>query len=272
MRFDGKRVVVTGGARGIGRGIAEAFLDEGAHVVATDRLDDALATLRASRPHADRLSVHTADLEDVEQVRRIVPAAVELMGGVDVLVNNAGVQPDGSFLDLSPGDIDRCFAVNVRAPMLLMRDVCRHLIDRGTPGSIVNIASANAFHNESPEAIYNASKAALVALTKAIAHEVGHHGIRANCVAPGETITPEAEQELARDPHERDVVQRYLTRIPLQHAGTPRDQAMAVLFLASEDARFISAQALVVDGGEIGGGRWYDDDDAPPTPRGSITG
>ena len=164
--------------------------------------------------------------------------------------------------------------MNVRAPMLLMRDVCRHLIDRGAPGSIVNIASANAFQNESPEAIYNASKAALVALTNALAHEVGHLGIRANCVAPGETITPEATRELENDPRELDIVRRYLSRIPLQHAGTPRDQAMAVLFLASEDARFISAQTLVVDGGEIGGGSWYDDEvgPPPPSPERPITG
>jgi 3-oxoacyl-[acyl-carrier protein] reductase len=274
MRFDGTRVVVTGGGRGIGRGIVDAFLAEGARVLATDRLDDALATLRAGHPNGDRLHVHTADLADVDQVHGIVPAAVGVLGGVDVLVNNAGVQPDGSFIDIDPADIDACLAVNVRAPMLLMRDVCRHLIDRGAPGSIVNIASANAFQNESPEAIYNASKAALVALTNALAHEVGHLGIRANCVAPGETITPEASQELEHDPRELDVVRRYLSRIPLQHAGTPRDQAMAVLFLASEDARFISAQTLVVDGGEIGGGRWYDDEvgPPPPSPERPITG
>jgi len=266
VRFDGARVIVTGGARGIGRGIVDAFLAEGAHVLATDRQADALAALRASHAHPDRLSVHAADLADIEQVGSIVPSTVALIGGVDVLVNNAGVQPDGAFIDMGASDIDQCFAVNVRAPMLLMRDVCRHLIDRGATGSIVNIASANAFHNESPEAIYNASKAALVALTKAVAHEMGHHGIRANCVAPGETITPEALRELEQDPREQEVVRRYLSRIPLQHAGTPRDQAMAALFLASEDARFISAQTIVVDGGEIGGGRWYDEEDAPPPP------
>ena len=266
MRFDGMRVIVTGGARGIGRGIVDAFLDEGARVLATDMPGDALTSLGATHPHADQLGVHAADLEDVDAVGSILPAAVEAMGGVEVLVNNAGVQPDGPFLDLRPTDVDRCFAVNVRAPALLMRDVCAHLIEREAHGSIVNIASANAFHNESPESIYNASKAALVALTKAVAHEMGHHGIRANCVAPGETITPEARVELDHDAHEADVVRRYLSRIPLQHAGTSRDQAMAVLFLASDDARFISAQTLVVDGGEIGGGRWYDDDLAPPAP------
>jgi NAD(P)-dependent dehydrogenase (short-subunit alcohol dehydrogenase family) len=95
---------------------------------------------------------------------------------------------------------------------------------------------------------------------------MGHHGIRANCVAPGETITPEAEREMEANPRERAMVRRYLPRIPLQHAGTPRDQAMAVLFLASDDARFITAQTLVVDGGEIGGGSWYDEAEGPPPP------
>jgi NAD(P)-dependent dehydrogenase (short-subunit alcohol dehydrogenase family) len=266
MRFDRVRVIVTGGARGIGRGIVDAFLDEGAQVLATDRAGEALLSVRASHPHAERLWIHGADLSDVEAVGSIVRAAIDAMGSVDVLVNNAGVQPDGPFLDLGPIDIDACFAVNVRAPALLMRDVCAHLIERGTGGSIVNIASANAFHNESPESIYNASKAALVALTKAVAHEMGHHGIRVNCVAPGETITPEAQEELDRDPQQSEVVRRYLSRIPLQHAGTPRDQAMAVLFLASDEARFVSAQTIVVDGGEIGGGRWYDEHDAPPAP------
>jgi NAD(P)-dependent dehydrogenase (short-subunit alcohol dehydrogenase family) len=274
MRFDGTRVVVTGGARGIGRGIVDAFLEEGARVFATDRVTQDLESMGASHPNADRLSVHAADLADVEQVEGIVPAAVAALGAVDVLVNNAGVQPDGAFVDLDAAAIDACFAVNLRAPTLLMRDVCQHLVGRGGGGSIVNIASANAFHNESAESIYNASKAALVAVTKSVAHEMGHHGIRANCVAPGETITPEAERELERDPREREVVQRYLARIPLQHAGTPRDQAMAVLFLASEDARFVSAQTLVVDGGEIGGGRWYDEADAPPpaSPDRPLTG
>jgi NAD(P)-dependent dehydrogenase (short-subunit alcohol dehydrogenase family) len=273
-RFEGRRVLVTGGARGIGRGIVDAFLDEGASVMATDVLADDLGTVLASHEHADRLSIHAADLADVEGASSVVPAAIEALGGVDVLVNNAGAQPDGPFLEVGPEEVDACFAVNVRAPMLMMQAHCRHLIERGDPGAIVNIASANAFQNESPESVYNASKAALVALTKAVAHEMGHQGIRANCVAPGETITPEAEAEMAADPRETELVRRYVSRIPLQHAGTPRDQAMAVLFLASDEARFISAQTLIVDGGELGGGSWYDDSEAPPPPPGDrpITG
>lgn len=266
MRFDGRRVIVTGASRGIGRGIVDAFLAEGARVLATDILAEGLERMREAHPHADRLSLHTADLADPGQVATIVPAAVDRLGGLDVLVSNAGLQPDQRALDVTVDDFDATFAVNVRAPMLLMQDAVRRWTEIGTRGAIVTIASANAFQNESPESIYNASKAALVALTKAFAHEFGHLGIRANVVAPGETITPEAEAEMAEDPREHDLVRRYLSRIPLQHAGTPRDQAMAVLFLASDDARFISAQTLIVDGGELGGGSWYDEADAPPPP------
>jgi len=266
MRFEGRRVIVSGASRGIGRGIVDAFLDEGATVLATDVLADGLAAMAEEHPQADRLATHTADLASIDGARGVVPACIEALGGVDVLVNNAGLQPGAPALDVGAGDFDVTFAVNVRAPMITMQDACRHWIDHGSPGAIVNIASANAFQNESPESIYNASKAALVALTKAFAHEMGHHGIRANCVAPGETITPEAEAEMTEDPAEHALVRRYLSRIPLHHAGTPRDQAMAVLFLASDDARFISAQTLIVDGGELGGGSWYDDTLAPPLP------
>jgi NAD(P)-dependent dehydrogenase (short-subunit alcohol dehydrogenase family) len=266
MRFEGRRVIVTGASRGIGRGIVDAFLDEGAVVLATDVLADGLDSLASTHPHADRLATHAADLGSVDGARGVVTAAIEALAGVDVLVNNAGLQPDGAAIDIDPATFDATFAVNVRAPMLTMQEACRHWIGRGSPGAIVNIASANAFQNESPESVYNASKASLVALTKAFAHEMGHHGIRANCVAPGETITPEAEAEMAEDPSEREMVRRYLGRIPLRHAGTPHDQATAVLFLASDDARFISAQTLIVDGGELGGGAWYDDGLAPPLP------
>jgi NAD(P)-dependent dehydrogenase (short-subunit alcohol dehydrogenase family) len=266
MRFEGKRVVVTGASRGIGLGIVDAFLGEGATVLATDVLASGLERLRSSHPRSERLATHVADLGDAAEARGVVTAAIRMLGDLDVLVNNAGAQPDGPALGVTPAGFDETFAVNVRAPMITMQEACRRWIDRGSPGAIVNIASANAFQNESPESIYNASKAALVALTKAYAHEMGHHGIRANCVAPGETITPEAEAAWAQEPDERELERRYLGRIPLRHAGTPRDQAMAVLFLASDDARFISAQTLIVDGGELGGGGWYDEADAPPLP------
>ena len=191
MRFDGRGVIVTGAAQGIGRGIAAAFLDEGAHVLAADVRADGLEATRSLAP--DRVVPHVVDLADADAARGVVPAAIEALGEVHVLVNCAGVMPEGPFLDVTPSTFDLTFAVNVRAPMLTMQAVAPHLAGHGG-GAIVNIASANAFKNESPEAPYNASKAALVALTKAAAHEWGHLGIRANCVAPGQTNTPEDDE------------------------------------------------------------------------------
>jgi len=264
MRFEGRNVIITGSARGIGRAIAQAFLDEGASVFAADVSVAGLEGTAALAP--ERVRTHVVDLADFDAAKDMVGAAIEQMGRIHVLVNCAGVMPSGPLVDVTRETFDRTFAVNARAPLATMQAVVPHMVEHGG-GAIVNVASANAFRNESPESAYNASKAALVALTTAAAHELGHLGIRANCVAPGETLTPEAESEMAADPEAARVEREYLKRIPLRRLGRANEQAAAVLFLASDDASFVNAQTLIVDGGELGGGEWYDLADAPPLPR-----
>jgi NAD(P)-dependent dehydrogenase (short-subunit alcohol dehydrogenase family) len=253
-RFAGRGVVVTGGARGIGRAIVDAFEAEGASVVAVD-----LAPVEG-------VETVVADLGDVEAARTVIPEAVARLGRLDVLVNCAGVQPDGPALEVSAEEFDRTFAVNARAPFLLMQDAVRRFAAQGegARGAIVNVASANAIRGESPESAYNASKAALIALTTAFAHEFGHLGLRANCVAPGETITP--EEAAAMTEEDRRVLHAYLRRVPMRRPGTVAEQAAAVLFLASDDASFITGHTLVVDGGELTG-EWYDLRESPPVPE-----
>jgi NAD(P)-dependent dehydrogenase (short-subunit alcohol dehydrogenase family) len=264
-RFTDRNVIVTGAAQGIGRGIVEAFLDEGARVFAADIRSDGLKTLRAAATEPERLAVHVVDLNDFEAAAAMVHEAIATYADLHVLVNCAGIMPDGPFLEVTKETFDLVFAINARAPLATMQVAAAHMADRGG-GAIVNIASANAFKNESPESVYNASKAALVALTKAVAHELAHRGVRANCVAPGQTVTPEERALIAEDAEEARMQREYLRRIPLRRAGTPRDQAAAVLFLASDDAGWITGQTLIVDGGEIGGGDWFNPDDAPPLP------
>jgi NAD(P)-dependent dehydrogenase (short-subunit alcohol dehydrogenase family) len=259
-RFEGRNVIVTGAAQGIGRAIAEGFLAEGARIYACDIRGGGLERMRGESSAPERVEIAVADLGDPAGARGLVRDAVERMERVHVLVNCAGVQPDGAALDVSTEEFDTTFAVNTRGPFLTMQEVCRHFIEHGG-GTIVNIASANAFRNESPEAAYNASKAALVSLTKAFAHELGHLGIRVNCVAPGETITPEAAATMTADDERRE--HEYLRRIPMRRAARPEEQAAAVLFLASDDASYVTGETIIVDGGELTGS-WYDPLDAPP--------
>jgi NAD(P)-dependent dehydrogenase (short-subunit alcohol dehydrogenase family) len=264
-RFTDRNVLVTGAAQGIGRGIAEAFLAEGAQVFAADVRADGLERMHAEQPDPQRVSVRAVDLSDFDAAGALVRDVIAACGRLHVLVNCAGAMPDGPFLEVSKDTFDLVFATNVRAQLATMQVAGAHMANHGG-GAIVNIASANAFKNESPESVYNASKAAVVALTKAVAHELGHRGVRANCVAPGQTTTPENDAELAASPAAAALEREYLRRIPLRRVGTPADQAAAVLFLASDEAAWITAQTLIVDGGEVGGGDWYDPKDAPPLP------
>jgi len=172
-RFDGRGVVVTGASRGIGRAIATAFLGEGARVVAVDVLPEV-----ADVPGVQPLVV---DLSQPGAAAGMVADAAGLLGRIDVLVNNAAVMPDGPLLDVTEAEWDRTFAVNVRAVFFGSQAAARHMVEHGG-GAIVNLSSANAVRSESPEAPYNASKAAVIAITRSLAHELGHHGVRANCV------------------------------------------------------------------------------------------
>jgi NAD(P)-dependent dehydrogenase (short-subunit alcohol dehydrogenase family) len=261
-RFADRAVVVTGAARGIGRGLLQAFHREGARVLAVDRDSSRLASTVRALPPGNPVETAVVELGRPGEARRMVEGAVERLNGLHVLVNNAGVMPGGAYADTSEGDFDETMAVNVRAPFFACQAALRHMIPAGG-GAIVNIASANALRAESPRVLYNASKAALVMLSRSVAHEHGHLGVRCNCVAPGEIITPEEAVDM--DDASRRVVHNYLERIPMRRAGVVTDIAAAVLFLASDEASFITGQTLLVDGGELTGD-WFDTDDRPPTP------
>src|SRR5262249_39215613 len=159
-------VVVTGGARGIGRAIVEAFLGEGASVFALDVLAEELEVMRSEQAAPGRVTLIPVDLADLVAARDAAATAIARAGRVHVLRNCAGVMPSGPFLEIPQEVFDRTIAINARAPFATMQVIGRHMVEHGG-GAIVNVASANAFKNESPEAVYNASKAALVALTKA---------------------------------------------------------------------------------------------------------
>ncbi len=203
------------------------------------------------------------DLADPGAAGALGKRAEAEFGPLDVLVNNAGLMQQTPILEISEEDWDRLFAVNLRAVFFLTQAVAGAMAERGR-GAVVSIASVNALRTESPEAHYNATKAGIVAIMRSFANELGHRGLRFNCVAPGETVSATeaatyTDEDLAR-------TREYLLRVPLRRVSRPEEQARVVLFLASDDASYVNGHTIVADGGELTGD-WYDTASRPPVPE-----
>jgi 3-oxoacyl-[acyl-carrier protein] reductase len=257
-RLEGKRVVVTGGARGIGGEIARRFSSEGAQVAVLDLLADRGADLAASIGG----TFHPVDLGDPAQTAAAMDAAFDALGGVDVLVNSAGILRFAPLLDVGVDDWDTLFAVNTRAMLTTMQAAARAMIaagaaagagaaaradgaqDRG--GSIINLASMAAKTGGAGEGAYAASKAAVVALTRVAALEWGEHGIRVNCLCPGYVLT-----EMGAATRTDEMVASWSAMSPLGRCASPADVAGVALFLASPDAGYLTGQAVNVTGGML---------------------
>jgi len=241
-RLTGKRVVVVGGARGIGGEIATRFSVEGARVSVLDRLADRGTRLAESIGG----SFHEVDLLDPEAARSVTEAAVAGLGGVDVLVNSAGILRFGPLLEVSVPDWNRIFSINTRAMLTTMQVAATSMIAEGRGGTIINIASMAAKKGGANEGVYAASKAAVVALTRVAALEWGRHGITANSLCPGYILT-----EMGADTRTEDDVRTWSSYSPLGRLGTTADVAGVAAFLASTDGGYLTGQAINVTGGMV---------------------
>jgi NAD(P)-dependent dehydrogenase (short-subunit alcohol dehydrogenase family) len=252
-RFDGKNVIVTGAGQGIGRAIAHRFAAEGAEVMLLGRRPGPLADVAAEIEAAGGSAwPHQADVADSVQVREAVAAAVLRSGGIDVLVNNAGIAEEVPFLEIEEDGWDRVLAVNLRGAFLVAQAVARAMA-AGAGGSIVHIASIDGSGGDGPFASYNASKAGLLGLSRTMALELAQHGIRVNCVSPGFTHTEMTEAAVAPELIEY-LVGRF-ERVPMRRLVRPEEIAAACAFLASDDASAITGIDLTVDCGLTA--NWY---------------
>jgi 2-hydroxycyclohexanecarboxyl-CoA dehydrogenase len=246
MKLAGKVAAVTGGASGIGRAIALALAAEGARVAVLD-LNEAGAreTVAAIERAGGRASAHRVDVTDVAAVDATVDA-VAAGGGLHVLVNCAGWDTPKPFVETTPEFWDRVLAINLKGPLACTRAALRHMIKQES-GKIVMIASDAGRVGSSGEAVYSAAKGGLIAFTKTIARETARHHINVNCVCPGPSDTPLFQKEFAAgSPKLADSLKRV---IPWGRLGVPEDIAPAVVFLASDDAGYITGQTLSVSGG-----------------------
>jgi 3-oxoacyl-[acyl-carrier protein] reductase len=246
MRLQGKRTVVTGGARGIGAAIARAFAAEGADVAIADVLDAAVAepVLTAVRAAGGRALFVPCDVTDEGQVRAAVDRVESELGGIDVLVNDAGVVGQYAFEELTVAEYDRVMAVNLRGVFLWTRFAIPGMLARGS-GSIINVASQLGQIGGAEMVHYSASKAGVIGLTKALAREVSTRGVRVNAIAPGPIETDMLASET------REWIERKLAELPIGRFGQVEEVAGTAVFLASDDASYYVGQTLGPNGGDV---------------------
>lgn len=243
------RVLVTGAGRGLGRAFAQAFVGRGDVIVCAD-VDPVAAEETAELCGGAAMPIHF-DVADAAEVRVAVEAAASWLGGIDVLVNNAGLYAGlqrGAFYELDEGEWDRVMAVNVKGTWLCA-SACIEVMRAQGAGSIVNIASTTALNGSAGFAHYVASKGAVIALTRSMAREAGPLGIRVNVIAPGFTLTDASRDMMAGEG--RDPETYALDRGSLKRPAQPGDVVGAALWLASDGAGYVTGQTIVVDGGRI---------------------
>ncbi|MBI3958244.1 MAG: glucose 1-dehydrogenase [Chloroflexi bacterium] len=246
-KMNGKRVLVTGSGTGIGREVALEFARQGAGVAlhyanSKAGAESAVAEIRAAGGQADLLQ---ADLGQVEECFRLVDFAAGFLGGLDVLVNNAGITEVWDFLDVTPAQFDQLYHVNIRGQFFCAQQAVRHMLKQ-EGGVIINMTSVHAFAGMAGHSVYAGTKGAIMAWTRELGIELARQNIRVNAVAPGWIEVPSHRAKYA----DYDV-EAGGRQIPLGRVGAPIDVAKVCAFLASEDAAFIVGHTLLVDGGTI---------------------
>jgi meso-butanediol dehydrogenase / (S,S)-butanediol dehydrogenase / diacetyl reductase len=243
--LEGKRVLITGGASGIGAATAARFLDEGSQVVVLDRDEKGRAAIQRQLPKL--AGVVAADVSNLRRVQSAFAQAVRLMGAVDVLINNAGISIRHSFLDITPEEWRKVMAVNLTGVFYVAQIAARHMWERGG-GVILQTASTNGLVGQPFYADYNATKAGVIELTKTMALELAPK-VRVCAIAPGYVLTP-----MQRAEYTDAMLEEVNRKIPLGRHAQPEEIAALFAYLASDDAAYITGQVFTCDGAETAGG------------------
>jgi meso-butanediol dehydrogenase/(S,S)-butanediol dehydrogenase/diacetyl reductase len=242
--LQGKRVLITGGASGIGAATVARFAEEGSRMAILDRDQAGCGKMLQQFPG---IAAVTADVADRAQVRRALATIVEELGGLDVAINNAGISIRHRFLDITPDQWDRVLAVNLTGVFHVAQAAARYMMDHAG-GTILNMASTNGTVGHPFYADYNASKAGVIELTRSMALELAPR-VRVNAVAPGYVLTP-----MQRAEYSEAMLEAVNQKIPLGRHAQPEEVAALFAFLASDDAAYITGQVYTIDGGETAGG------------------
>lgn len=246
MKFAGKVAIVTGAGRGIGRGIALGLAKQGATVVAVE-LDgnSAMDVAREVEQLGSKAMAAPADITNSSQINEMVAKAIKEFGKVDILINNVGWNKVQPFVNSTEDFWDKVIAINLKGPIICCRAVIDNMMQNNY-GKIINISSDAGRVGSTGESVYSAAKGGVIAFTKTLAREMARYKINVNCISPGPSDTPFFAQVAAENPKLMEAVKK---GIPWRRLGVPEDIANTVVFLASDDAEYITGQTLSVSGG-----------------------
>jgi 3-oxoacyl-[acyl-carrier protein] reductase len=243
MLLKGKRALVTGASKGIGNAVAELFLRHGAVVYAVSRSEGDLAKLKvAAAESGTEVIFKAADVSDEVAITAVVKEIIKESGGLDIVVNNAGITKDGLIARMPSESWDEVLKVNLASAFYISKAVSMHLLGR-RGGSIINMSSIVGLHGNPGQTNYSASKAGLIGLTKSLAQELGPRGVRVNAICPG-FIGSEMTDKLNEDQKKA-----FTSRIPMGREGATQEVAGVALWLASDLSTYVTGQAITVDGG-----------------------
>lgn len=244
MQFEGRTAIITGSSRGIGRAIAEKLGKLGANVVLNATTDKILDVAKEFEAMGIKVAATVGDIRNTEDVKAMISTAIETFGGLDILINNAGITKDKPMAMMSEDDWDTVLDINLKGSFLCTKAAAKQMMKKRY-GRIINISSVAGAYGNPGQANYSASKGGLIALTKTTAKEFAPRGITCNAVTPG--LIESNMTEILPD----DLKQKYLEKIALGRFGTPEDVANVVAFLASDEAGYVTGQVIDIDGGLV---------------------
>lgn len=258
--LSGKTAVVTGGAMGIGKGIVDRLSEAGGSVVIADvDIDLGQETMKELTEKGRRVEFMATDISNLGDIDKAIDFSIKTFGSLDILVNNAGVYPFMPALNLTESAWNRVMDINLKGSFFFAQKAAKKMVEKGNGGKIINIASIDALHPTGNLVHYDSSKGGLVMMTKSLAFEWGKYDIHVNAIAPGGIQTPGAAQSAntmiqasgLKPEQFTEMSKSFTARIPMGRQGEPDEIATVVLFLASEAARYITGETIVVDGGYL---------------------